>query len=306
MKKPHNPSKLANTVFMKKPVFATLVAVFLCLSSFSSCLAPSNSPTTPNETFQNATTLPPKEILFPPLQTDETLVPTPTLSPFWDVSDVDISKLDPSKKHIAFTFDDAPNRTLEQLVGIFTEYNEQNPDCIANATVFFNGIGIHSRSIPSVQIAYAVGFEMGNHTFSHFNLCNLSKERLQKEIDETDRLLESIDGKKRHLLRAPYGNVNALVRECTHTPILNWSIDTLDWTNNSVDEICERVLSGLESGGIVLMHDGPQNTVHAVKRLLPTLKRLGYQVTSVSQLSKLHTCPLRIGGVYTRARKNRQ
>lgn len=293
---------------MKKSTLATLVAVFLYLSLFPSCLAPSNSPTPLGDDFltQNANTLPPKETLFPSFQKDETLVPTPTLPTYWDVSDVDISNLDPTKKHIAFTFDDAPNRTLEQLVSVFTAYNERNPDCIANATVFFNGVGIHARSIPSMQIAYAVGFEMGNHTFSHFNLCNLAKEKLQNEIDETDRLLESIDGKKRHLLRAPYGNVNALVRECAHTPILNWSIDTLDWTNNSVDEICERVLSGLESGGIVLMHDGPQNTVHAVKRLLPTLKRLGYQVTSVSQLSKLHTCPLRIGGVYTRARKNRQ
>lgn len=268
---------------MKKSVSAILVAIFLFSPIFLS-----------NASFSNEEDASLREL--------KTSAPAPYLSKYWDVTDVDISKLRPEKKHVAFTFDDSPNRTLEQIVGVFTAFNETNPDCVANATVFYNGIRIDSKSLPSVYTAYTVGFETGNHTFSHFNLCALSTEKLQEEIDKTNEILKKIDGKSYHLLRAPYGNVNEQVRNCANAPIIDWWIDTLDWTNNSADEICERVLNGIESGAIVLMHDGPQNTVTALKRLLPELKRLGYQVTSVSQLSKIHTCPLRTGGVYTRAR----
>ena len=57
----------------------------------------------------------------------------------WDVSDVDISYVDPNKKLISFTFDDGPSKTMENILAVFADYNEQNPDCIATASFFLNG-----------------------------------------------------------------------------------------------------------------------------------------------------------------------
>ena len=245
----------------------------------------------------NVSVLPSKDELPP--STSETPIPTPNV---WDVSDIDVSHVNLEKKHLSFTFDDAPGKTLEQLVAVFTEFNENNPDCKASATVFFNGAYFNEYTVPAVHAAFAAGFEMGNHTYSHFNLCNLDPITLQKEIDDVDILLKQIDGKDRHLLRAPYGNVNETVKAAANVPIIDWSIDTLDWQKPTAEVICERVYNGLENGAIVLMHDGFENTVEAVKILLPELKRRGYQVTSVSALSKIHSCSLKTGGVYTRAR----
>ena len=104
------------------------------------------------------------------------------------------------------------------------------------------------------------------------------------------------------MLRAPYGLLNDEVKVAAKAPIIDWSIDTLDWQKIPAQEICKKVYAGLENGAIVLMHDGFENTVEAVKILLPELKRLGYQVTSVSQLAKVHSCSLKTGSVYTRAR----
>ena len=84
---------------------------------------------------------------------------------------------------------------------------------------------------------------------------------------------------------------------------MNWTIDTLDWTGASVDEIYSTVFEEKFSGAIVLMHDGYVNTVSALKRLLPDLKAAGYQIVSVSALAKAHNCRLRNGGEYIRARK---
>lgn len=248
----------------------------------------------------NVSVLPNKEELPP--RPSETPTPAPTLSGVWETGDVDISHLNLEKKHVAFTFDDSPGKTLEQIVAVFTEFNENNPDCKANATVFYNGVYFNESTLPSAQLAFVAGFELGNHTYSHFNLCSLDPLTLQKEIDETDVILKQIDGKDRHLLRAPYGSLNETVKEYAKSPIIDWSVDTLDWQKPDVETICQRVYDGLENGAIVLMHDGFENTVEAVKILLPELKRRGYQVTSVSQLAKAHSCVLKTGSVYTRAR----
>lgn len=224
-------------------------------------------------------------------------------SPVWDVTDADVTNIDPSRKLIALTFDDAPSRTLESIFAVFAAYNEANPDCIASATVFFNGGLFDAQTEHHLHAARALGFELGNHTHSHANLTLLEKEEIEEEIRKTDELLKKADGKPYHLLRTPFGKTNELVRQAAFTPLIDWTIDTLDWTGVSADEIYEGVLSSCFSGAIVLMHDGYQNTVDALKRLLPALKENGYQAVTVSQLSKMHGCPLKRGSVYIRARK---
>ena len=85
--------------------------------------------------------------------------------------------------------------------------------------------------------------------------------------------------------------------------MIDWTIDTLDWTGVSEEDIYNSVFNYKFPGAIVLMHDGYNNTVSALKRLLPDLKAAGYQVVSVSKMAKAHHCTLQAGKVYIRARK---
>lgn len=298
----HSPAFFTHTESMNN--FKKIALPVLTLtSSLSFLLFPAckrQNPTVYTGDNLNVSILPSKEESSSSI--NETPTPVPEQSNIWQMDDIDISHLNLEKKHVAFTFDDAPGKTLERIVSVFTEFNENNPDCKASATVFYNGSYFNETTLPSAQLALVAGFEMGNHTYSHFNLCSLDPITLQKEIDDTDVILKQLDGKDRHLLRAPYGSLNETVKETATSPIIDWSIDTLDWQNPEVEVICQRVYDGLENGAIVLMHDGFENTVQAVKILLPELKRLGYQVTSVSQLAKVHSCSLKTGNVYTRAR----
>lgn len=221
----------------------------------------------------------------------------------WDVSDVDTSLIDPSRKLIAFTFDDSPAQTMENLLAVFAFFNEQNPNCPATATFFCNGIRIRENTLPLLQTAYAMGMELGNHTQAHLDLTALTNEQILSEIEQTDQLLARADGKSVHLLRPPYGNSNEQVKKSSKTPVINWTIDTLDWCSGNADDIYERVWQGRFSGAIVLMHSGYPHTVSAVKRLLPDLKADGYQVVSVSAMAKAHHCELKTGSVYIRIRK---
>ena len=224
-------------------------------------------------------------------------------SSFWDLSDVDTSYVDHERKLIAFTFDDGPSKTMENILAVFADYNEQNPDCMATATFFLNGVHITDESLPLLHTAHILNCELGNHTHRHLNLTTLTQEDLQKEIRETDKILSRIDGKSFHLLRPPFGTINGEIKASLQVPVINWTIDTLDWTGKNSDEIYHSVFSARFSGAIVLMHDGYLATVEALKRLLPDLKTDGYQVVSVSALAKAHGCTLYNGKEYIRARK---
>ena len=221
----------------------------------------------------------------------------------WDMSDVDISYVNPNRKLISFTFDDAPSKTMENIIATFASYNESNPDCRASASIFYNGGLVDKNSIHLLHTAHILGMELGNHTHSHLDLTTLTPAELKEEIDKTDEILARVDGKKKHLFRAPFGKINDEIKGQVETPIVDWTIDTLDWTGVSEEEIYNRVWNERFSGGIVLMHDGYPHTVDALKRLLPDLKADGYQVVSVSAMAKAHGCALKRGGVYIRARK---
>ena len=277
---------------LKKLFIFTLICIFF---PFSACATagPSQPQTTPQT--------PPN----PPQKQEPQSQNPPVKNPdgIWDVTDVDVSEILKDRKLISFTFDDAPKRSLEGILAVFAAFNEQNPHFRASATLFCNGILIDESTLPLLQTAWTMQFELGNHTHTHLDLTTLPANDLRREINQTDKLLSQTDNKPLHLLRAPYGKLNECVRAAAQTPIIDWTIDTNDWTGRSADAIYDTVMQNKTDGSIVLMHDGYPHTISALKRLLPDLMHAGYQVVSVSKMAKAHQCNLQNGSVYIRARK---
>ena len=274
----------------------TLLHVFayLALSFFPFCVIGN----TPHQSTEKPAIL--------PANTAHSLSSTfKTNDTYWQDEDVDVSHVQPNRKLLALTFDDAPASTLEEIVAVFLSYNQAHPDAPASATIFCNGTRITPATAPAVAAATALGFELGNHTQHHYDLSTLNQQQLQQEIERTDKLLYPFDKRHLHLLRAPYGKINDAVRLTAKTPIIDWFIDTNDWTGVSEEEIYDTVWQNKSDGAIVLMHDGYPSTVDALKRLLHDLYEAGYQAVGVSQMAKAHGCKLKIGCVYTRARKCR-
>lgn len=231
-------------------------------------------------------------------------LPARTDNPVWEVPEVTVNDIKQEKKLISFTFDDAPSTSLERIIALFASFNETHADAPATATVFCNGRLINERTMPLLHGAVSLGFELGNHTYSHHDITKLSPDILRGEIGNTDALLSHIDGKSLHLFRPPYGNIDEKSKAHIHTPVISWTIDTLDWKKTDEQTIYSTVWNNRFSGAIVLMHDGYPNTVEALKRLLPDLYNDGYQVVSVSKMAKAHGCALEAGKIYIRARKH--
>lgn len=136
---------------------------------------------------------------------------------------------------------------------------------------------------------YEEGHELANHTYTHPFTTSVSK--IMKEIKQTNDTLFSITGYSPKLFRPVEGNytdrlVEEVVKGGYKIVMWSWHQDTEDWKDPGVNKIVNKVLNGVKEGNIVLFHDGGGNreqTVKALKIIVPELKKQGYKFITVSE-----------------------
>ncbi|WP_242475793.1 polysaccharide deacetylase family protein [Bacillus cereus group sp. N6] len=194
----------------------------------------------------------------------------------WDVST--------NKKVIAITFDDGPHAIYtQQILEVLDKYN-------AKATFFMLGFRIQ-RYPQLVQAVLSRGHEIGNHTMKHVYANDATSQQIQADILEGQKYIEKY--KKNSLLfRPPGGYVNdavfTIAKQKRYQIVLwSWHQDPHDWSKPGVNAIANHVIKNARGGDIVLLHDGGgnrQQTVEALKIILPALQKQGYQFVKVSDL----------------------
>ena len=65
---------------------------------------------------------------------------------------------------------------------------------------------------------------------------------------------------------------------------IQWDVDSLDWKDLSATDIAMRVISKVQSGSIILMHNNGLHTAEAVPIIIETLKNKGYTFVPIGEL----------------------
>ncbi len=191
-----------------------------------------------------------------------------------------------SSKKIAFTFDDGPYEPVTRAIA--DEFAKYGGKC----TFFIVGNRIGNKSYDNGVVSYAsgLGHEIAIHGYTHtvfYNKCN--QDSYLYEVQTTASLIESVTGKAPALLRPPGGNItNNRVAESPYSIIL-WNVDTKDYaysrrTQANINQIVKNIVSATTAGDIILMHDLYQNSLEAIKIVLPALAEQGYEFVTVSEL----------------------
>lgn len=217
----------------------------------------------------------------------------------WD-NQADISWIDTSKPMVAFTFDDGPVGVASSDTSIRIQ-NALSSNS-AHATFFYWGERIITANQSEITRAQSLGFEIGNHTYTHSYLTNLSADGIKNEIDKTAEILKSLTGINSFLVRPPYLAVNQTVEQNVSVPLINCSVDSQDWNNASSEQIINTITSKMSDGSlrnsIVLMHENYNSTAAAIEYLAPYMKEQGWQIVSVSELFKANGKDMWAGKVY--------
>ncbi|MBQ8432257.1 MAG: polysaccharide deacetylase family protein [Clostridia bacterium] len=184
---------------------------------------------------------------------------------------------------IALTFDDGPHpRLTHAILDILERYD-------VRATFFMVGENVVNYPDAAREVIDR-GHEVGNHTFSHPLLAQAPAQNLSWELEACEQALEELCEYRPHLFRPPQGAINSMVEECSREgdyALVLWSLDTRDWECKNTEQIVDTVLSNVQPGDIILMHDyiGRQShTPQALEILLPKLLERGFVPTTVGDL----------------------
>lgn len=198
------------------------------------------------------------------------------------------------QKELVLTFDDGPDETYTpQVLDVLSKYH-------VPAAFFLVGLNAE-KNLPLVKRIYREGHEIGNHTFTHENVAKVSPQRALLEMKLTRLLIECITGHSTILFRAPYNADSepttseeiipvALARQQNYLDI-GENIDPEDWQPGiKADEFVKRIMDGIkhERGNIILLHDAGgdtrEETVKALKILIPALQKQGYHFTNLTNI----------------------
>jgi peptidoglycan/xylan/chitin deacetylase (PgdA/CDA1 family) len=160
-------------------------------------------------------------------------------------------------------------------------------------TFFLTGKFIETYPDLVRQMA-ADGHEFGNHSWSHPDLRKCSSDQIQRELLDTERLLNRTAGATtRPFFRPPYGeydnHVLLAAEDAGFLPVY-WTLDALDSVGRTkfASFLVERVTSRLPEeemrGAIILMHCGNASTAEALPSILDRFSRMRLQVVPLSHL----------------------
>lgn len=216
-----------------------------------------------------------------------------------DLSDVDVSGIDPSKPMVALTFDDGPNaeatnRILDSLQAVG-----------GKATFFVVGTRLTGKNLEALKRAASSGMEIGNHTYAHAYLTKQTKEERLQAMKSVNDIVYENTGQRVRNFRPPGGLYNDEILgeiESFDMAVALWAIDTLDWKHQNPEKTTVSILDNIKDGDIVLMHDLFVPTATAAEKVIPELHKRGFQLVTMAQLAKLRG-GLETGKVYNSFRK---
>lgn len=175
------------------------------------------------------------------------------------------------------TIDDAPDKHALDMAKTLKDLD-------VNAIFFVNGHFIESpEGKEKLKEIHDMGFLIGNHTYSHPFLPDLSEEEQKEEIVRVNDMVEDIIGERPKFFRAPNGANTDYTRKLAEEEgmiLMNWSYG-YDWepAYQTKEAITDIMLHNefLRNGANLLMHDR-EWTAAALSDIVKGLRDQGYEL----------------------------
>lgn len=193
-----------------------------------------------------------------------------------------IKKVPTTHKVVALSLDDGPHyKTTPQILKVLKE---------KNVKVTFFVLGQNAQDHPEIVAQeLADGHEIASHAYSHRLLTKLSQKEVAEELDKTEKTIIAAKAPQPTLFRPPGGAYNdSILEEARQRGYMTviWSVDPGDWRRPSVASVVETIMTQVQPGSIVLLHDGqyPLPTGEALGIVIDKLREQGYSIVPISEL----------------------
>ncbi len=131
------------------------------------------------------------------------------------------------------------------------------------------------------------GHIVGNHSTTHPSFATISREKMAKEIEETENYLRTNFGYAAKYFRFPAGEYNEsaleLISSLGYRSVF-WSVAYDDWDTSKVrgkDYAIEKVMSRLHPGAVILLHSVSKDNADALGEIIDKARAEGYKFESI-------------------------
>ena len=195
------------------------------------------------------------------------------------------------KKYCAISFDAAwGNEDTQILIDILHQYQ-------VKATFFLVGDRIQGQEVLVRRMAED-GHQIGVHSYDHSCISDLSRGDFDLQVGRTRGVLSAVLGSGDFWLRPPYGIIDNAGLRWAGSPVVLWSVDPEDWKDQDTGRVVGSVLSHVEDGSIILLHDIYDSSVDAALQIADALSGQGYCFVTVEQLLQAKGIQPQDGTVY--------
>lgn len=182
---------------------------------------------------------------------------------------------------VALTFDDGPHPILTPwILDLLDRYH-------AKATFFLVGKQVELYPELTREILQR-GHEIGSHSYTHSNLRQLNVLGVERELVMSRQIIRRACGEYVTLFRPPGGNYDPQVRravERTGFTTVFWNENITSYPGVAAADILPKMLNNLPNGGIVLLHNGYDQTRELLPLLLPELAARSLKMDTISALT---------------------
>jgi len=195
-------------------------------------------------------------------------------------------RLPRSSSAVVLTFDDGPDPTATPaLLNVLSRHGVQ--------ATFFVLTEFSRRCVGTLLDAAAAGHEIGLHGDVHEILAGLPRRQSERRLIGARRFLEDSLQRPVAMYRPPEGVTSlALLRaaRAAGLDVVLWSRDPRDWDEGSSRPLTGRLARCIETGEIVLLHDGGggpggdrDSTAAALGAVLPAAIARGLTFRSLAE-----------------------
>ena len=152
-----------------------------------------------------------------------------------------------------------------------------------SATFFLLGENIEKYPEAVTKLAKD-GHLLGNHSYSHGQLNQMSQKKACGEIARTNNQIYECTGEYPQYVRPPFGEWNEQLDCGVEMIPIFWNLDSLDWKVKNTEKIVQMVTEQVQEGSIILMHDGYETSVEAAFQIVDMLQKKGYEFVTADQM----------------------
>lgn len=187
--------------------------------------------------------------------------------------------IDQNKKNICLTFDDGIHTINTPLaLEILKKKNIQ---------AHFYLIGKNIAGNESIlKRMYEEGHVIGNHSWYHAWNFDLQRTKtIEKEINDTNHIIQQTIGYKPFLFRPPFGVTNPMVANAimnTNMLSMGWNLRSLDTVAKSADELLQKLKRKTKPNAIILLHERCDITIEVLTEYIEYCLTEGYTFVTLN------------------------